>query len=94
MTRVYSAIVGATDGNIIAAIITTQMPRNQPRLPRLVQGPASMPRMTWTVQIHPTRATAHRAATSPSRARTAAAAGVEPAPPDPVADAIAVRRPR
>ena len=34
--------IGAIDGNIIAAIITTQMPTNQPRLPSWVPGPASM----------------------------------------------------
>ena len=41
--REYSATVGATDGNIIAAIITTQTPRNQPSVPRPVHGPSSMP---------------------------------------------------
>ena len=32
--REYKATVGATDGNIIAAIITTQTPRNQLTPPR------------------------------------------------------------
>src|SRR5580700_385240 len=41
--REYSATVGATDGNIIAAIISTQTPTNHPRAPRSVPGPASMP---------------------------------------------------
>ena len=31
--RAYSETVGATDGNIIAAIITTHTPRNQPSAP-------------------------------------------------------------
>ena len=68
---VYRAIVGATEGNIIAAIITTQTPRNQPRLPSLVQGPASMPRISWIVHTHPMAAMATSAATKPSRARAA-----------------------
>ena len=41
--RAYSATVGATDGNIIAAIITTQTPRNQPNAPSEVHGPSSVP---------------------------------------------------
>src|SRR5262245_46480812 len=41
--REYSATVGATDGNIMAVIITTQTPRNQPSVPKAVHGPASMP---------------------------------------------------
>ena len=43
--REYKATVGATDGNIIAAIITTQTPRNQLTAPRPVQGPLSIPRI-------------------------------------------------
>jgi hypothetical protein len=31
------------DGNIIAAIITTQTPRKNPRAPGSVPGPASIP---------------------------------------------------
>src|SRR3954466_12472491 len=76
--RVYRLTVGATEGSIIAAIITTQMPRNQPRPPRSVQGPASMPRISRAVQTHPTAARANSAATTPSRARTAAYAGPRP----------------
>ena len=37
--REYSATVGATDGNIIAAIITTQVARNQPNVPSAGPGP-------------------------------------------------------
>ena len=51
LIRAYSATVGATDGNIIAAIITTQTPRNQPKVPRAVQGPSSMPRI-WSAVHH------------------------------------------
>ena len=51
--REYSATVGATDGNIIAAIITTQTPRNQPNVPRPVHGPSSMPRIWSTVHHQP-----------------------------------------
>jgi hypothetical protein len=43
--REYSATVGDTDGNIIAAIITIQTPRNQPKEPRPVHGPLSIPRI-------------------------------------------------
>ena len=43
----YSATVGASDGNIIAAIITSQMPRNQASDPSAVPGrqrkPAAVP---------------------------------------------------
>ncbi len=46
--------IGATDGSIIAAIIVTQIPRNQPSPPRLVPGPASIPRIRCTTTIHVT----------------------------------------
>src|SRR5438445_11381071 len=65
--REYKAIVGATEGNIIAAIITTQTSRNQLRLPRLVQGPASMPRICLAIHHQPTTAIARSSATKPSR---------------------------
>src|SRR6187551_1573118 len=35
--------IGAIDGNIIAAIITTQMPTKNPSVPGSVPGPASIP---------------------------------------------------
>jgi hypothetical protein len=35
--------VGASDGSIIAAIITAQAPVNHPSVPRRVPGPASIP---------------------------------------------------
>ena len=70
--REYSATVGATDGNIIAAIITTQTPRNQPKAPSEVHGPSSMPCIWPTVHHQPTAARAKRASTSPRRTRTAA----------------------
>src|SRR4051795_581614 len=79
--REYSATVGATDGSIIAAIITTQAPRNQPKPPRPVQGPASMSRIRTPVDHQATAASAKSTATSPSRERTAAHAGVSPARP-------------
>src|SRR3954453_21593528 len=43
--RVYNATVGATDGNTTAAIITPQRRTNQPRPPRAVHGPESIPRI-------------------------------------------------
>src|SRR3954470_1876278 len=76
----YSATVGATDGNIIAAIITTQTPRNQPSVPRPVHGPSSMPCIWRAVHHQPTAARANRTATSPRRTRTAAKAGARPPP--------------
>ncbi len=53
--REYSATVGASDGNIIAAIITTHTPRNQPSVPSAVHGPSSMPRIHSLVDHQPDR---------------------------------------
>src|SRR5690242_20463343 len=78
--REKSAAVGATDGNIIAAIITTQTVRNQPKVPRPVQGPLSMPCIWPAVHHQLIAATAKSSATRPSRVRTAASAGARPAP--------------
>src|SRR3954447_3527993 len=71
--REYSAAVGASDGSIIAAIITTQTPRNQPSAPSADHGPSSMPSIRSAVHHQPTAASAKSSATSPSRERTAAA---------------------
>ena len=68
----YSATVGATDGNIIAAIITSQMPRNQPSVPKSVPGPLSIPRIRSTVNHHARTASTSRSAMRPSRVRAAA----------------------
>src|SRR3954469_18562986 len=76
--RAYSATVGATDGNIIAAIITTHTPRNQPSAPSAVPGPASIPAMRSAVDHHAAAASANSATINPSRARTAAKAGPRP----------------
>src|SRR4051794_6646305 len=93
--RANSATVGATDGNIIAAIMPIQPRRNQPRLPSLVHGPPSMPCISWAVPTQPMPATAKSAATSPNRARAAAYTGARPvSEPLPAATAITVRRPR
>jgi hypothetical protein len=54
LIRVHNATVGATDGNIIAVIMTIETPRNQPNVPRPVHGPSSMPR------IFPRRSTTTR----------------------------------
>ena len=64
LIRAYSATVGATDGNIIAAIITTQTLMNQPNVPSPVHGPLSMPRICWSVHHHPSAASATRTTTS------------------------------
>src|SRR3954469_2628833 len=76
--RAYNATVGATDGNIIAAIITTQTPRNQPNVPSAVHGPSSIPCIWPTVHHQPTAASANRPSTSTTRTRTAAIAGDSP----------------
>ena len=60
----YSATVGATDGNIIAAIMTTHTLMNQPNVPRPVHGPLSMPRICWIVHHQPTPAGAMRTTTN------------------------------
>src|SRR5262245_20544761 len=76
----YSAAVGATDGNIIAAIITTQIARNHENAPSPVHGPSSIPRI-WSADHHQliaARATSRR--TKPRRARTATSAGPSPPP--------------
>src|SRR3954462_6617222 len=88
--RPYSATVGATDGNIIAAIITIQTPRNQPNVPRPVHGPSSMPRISPTVHHHPAAASPTSTTTSPSWTRTAANAGRSPVSADLSADAAPV----
>src|SRR3954467_4070294 len=55
-TRPKRSTIGKTDGSIIAPIIVTQMPTYQPRPPRSVPGPPSIPRMRSTVTIHATSA--------------------------------------
>ena len=72
--RAYSAVVGARDGNIIAAIITTHTPQNQPSVPRSVPGPASIPAICWAVSHHAAAASASNSNTRPRRERTAAKA--------------------
>ena len=70
--RAYNAVVGANDGNIIAAIITTHTPKNQPSAPRSVPGPPSIPAIRSTVDHHAAPASASNKTTRPSRERTAA----------------------
>src|SRR4051812_12739235 len=50
--RAKSSTTGAADGNIIAAVIVTQIPTYQPRPPRAVPGPMSMSRMRATSTSH------------------------------------------
>ena len=64
LIRAYSATVGATDGNIIAAIITTQTLMNHPNVPRAVHGPLSMPCICWIVHHQPRPASATRTTTN------------------------------
>ena len=56
--RWTTSTIGAAEGSIIAAIIVTQTPTNQPRPPRSVPGPASMPRIRSIVTIQVTSAAA------------------------------------
>src|SRR3954466_15279794 len=79
--RAYNATVGETDGNIIAAIITTQAPGNQPAVPSAAQGPASIPAISPATHHQPSPASPKSTATSPSRARAAANAGSSPGSP-------------
>src|SRR3954452_2561898 len=72
--RAYSPTVGATDGSIIAAIITAHTPRNQPSVPRPVHGPSSMSLMRCPLDHHPTAAAPHRSAMSVGCDRAAAMA--------------------
>src|SRR2546423_7663603 len=80
LIREYNATVGETDGNIIAAIITTHTPMNQPGVPSLVQGPLSIPRIRSSVHHHPIPARTKSRDTSPSRARAGAKASARPMP--------------
>src|SRR5919198_6775515 len=61
--------MGAAEGNIIAAIITTQTPRKKPKEPGSVFGPASIPRMRAIVTAQPTAATPPSSASSQSSNR-------------------------
>src|SRR5205807_751684 len=78
VSRAYKATVGAADGNIIAAIITSQTPMNQPKPPSPVHGPLSMPRISRAVHTQPAAARTNSDATRPSRARAAVSAGLRP----------------
>ena len=63
--RSYMSTVGATEGNIIAAIITTQTVMKKPRPPRLIPGTDSMPPIrSWVTS----QATTASASSTPSRA--------------------------
>src|ERR1044071_9045916 len=46
--RAVCQAAGTVDGSIIAAVIVTQIPRYQPRPPRSVPGPASIPLILTT----------------------------------------------
>src|SRR6185436_20843765 len=77
--REYSATVGDTDGSIIAAIITSHAPRNQPSVPSAVHRPSSIPLIRSPVDHQPIAATPNRTATRPSCDRAARRAGARPA---------------
>src|SRR3954468_16535544 len=86
------ATVGATDGNIIAAIITTHTPTNQASVPRSVHGPPSMLCISSTVHHQHAAASTKRRAISPSRVRAAAKAGASPPVPGARSCAEAIKR--
>src|SRR5215467_6350769 len=79
--RAQRSTVGSSDGNIIAAIIGTQIATNQPSEPRSVPGPSSIPLMRNALTTQATRAIASRAAAvqigsnSPSGERGSAGSG-------------------
>src|SRR3954451_9141331 len=77
--REYRATVGATDGSIIAAIITTHTPTNQPSVPSPVQDPSSMPLICSLVHHQLSTASASNRAMRPRRARTDASRGARAA---------------
>ena len=56
--RVHSTATGATDGSIIAAIITTQSPRKGSSARPIVPGPLPMLRARMTVTAQATAASA------------------------------------
>ena len=62
--RTCITTIGAIEGNIIAAIITTQTPRKNPTVPGSVPGPASMP-LIWSLVS--AQAIAARATSRPIR---------------------------
>src|SRR5437764_14815555 len=62
----------------MAAIITTQTPRNQPAVPRPAHGPLSIPRIWSAVHNQPTAARAKSRTTRPNRARAGENAGASP----------------
>jgi hypothetical protein len=59
--REYTATIGAADGNIIAAIITTHTPVKKPSAPGSVLGPMSMPLIRPAVTTQATPASASSA---------------------------------
>jgi hypothetical protein len=58
INRVHSTATGATDGSIIAAIITAHSPRNGSNARPIVPGPLPMSRASVTVTTHATAASA------------------------------------
>ena len=78
-----TAAVGASDGNIIAAIIVAHTPVNQPTEPRAVPGPASIPAIRSAVDHHANPAAASSAATIPSSVRIAVSGAWRATPPTP-----------
>src|SRR4051794_28521834 len=73
LTRSYTTTIGSTDGNIIAAIITTQTTMKNPSVPGSVPGPASMPSIRPAVTVQATTASA-----SSKHASTASARAIRP----------------
>src|SRR5690242_8105461 len=64
--RACMTTIGAIEGNIIAAIITTQAVIQKPKPPRSVPGPASMPDMRSPVTAQAMAASSTRPKINPS----------------------------
>src|SRR5436190_16420867 len=65
--RACMTTIGAIEGNIIAAIITTQAVSQKPRAPGSVPGPASMPAIRSPVTAQAIAASRKRPKISPTR---------------------------
>src|SRR5215475_2821907 len=82
--RVHNTATGATEGSIIAAIITTHSPRNGTSARPMVPGPLPIWRLTTTVTAHAAAASAATAiqgtaSSRDDRAFNGCAADSEPA---------------
>ena len=87
--RVHSTATGATDGSIIAAIITTHSPRKGSSARPMVPGPLPMLRASMMVTAHATAASAATATHGTASRRGARACTGPPAEAGPAWSAMA-----